>query len=805
MIYTHKLLFGILTVFHSLITLAQECNGTFTGRVLDESSHPVVGASVILSQQHQTGSITDDEGAFEFSGLCDGTYKVRVQYLGFETADFEITVTGNVSRIIHLREAVNQLKEVVVEDQLMHAEHAHNLSRLSIKQLSESAGKSLGESLKEITGVNSIQTGPGIFKPVIHGVHSQRVLILNHGIRQEGQQWGAEHAPEIDPFIASDIAVIKDASSIKYGTDAIGGVIIVNPAPLPETSEIGGYVSTVLQSNGRSGAISGMLEGGIQNRPGWGWRIQGTGKRTGDFHTATYNLTNTGIRELNFSAATGYHSEKAGFEVFFSHFASDIGILRGVSLGNQNDLQDAMERPVPLYTSSFSYDIDEPRQSVSHNLIKISGHLNLTNSELRLQYGFQNNRRKEYDFRIGDLSETPDLNLKLSTHSLETEWEYFKDGKWSLCTGITGIFQQNRKVFGTQRIPFIPDFNSISTGLFSVLKMNVSKWVIDLGVRYDYRYYSVAGYDYKNSLFRSSLNFGNLSATAGATMRWNSEQTLNLNLSTSWRPPHVAELYSVGTHQSAAANEYGFLLNDSTNEVLDIDDVSFKTEQAVKVVSTYQRRIGRISFEASPYANYIFNYIYLRPTGITQNIRGTYAYFRYSQTDALFLGLDLSATWHPRLYFTVVPRMSLLRASDVRNDDYLIFIPANRYEVALRYEKPTPRRISNFFVESKAKYVSRQNRAPTVVTVREINEAQQDGRDPFNGDKSNFDFMAPPPGYFLLNVSTGITIRTEKTQYELRLGSENLLNNSYREYTNRFRYYADDLGRNFVFSLKCIF
>jgi iron complex outermembrane recepter protein len=671
--------------------------------------------------------------------------------------------------------------------------------------LAESAGKPLGESLKEITGVNSIQSGPGIFKPVIHGVHSQRVLILNHGIRQEGQQWGAEHAPEIDPFIASDVSVIKDASSIKYGTDAIGGVIVVNPSPLPEREGIGGTISTIAQSNGRSGTISGMVEGGIKNREGWGWRLQGTAKRSGDFHTPQYSLTNTGVKELNFSAAAGYHNERKGFEVFFSHFATEIGILKGVSIGNQDDLEDAMERPVPLYTSSFSYEIDEPRQTVRHNLLKFSGHIKLPKSELRLQYGFQDNHRKEFDFRIGDLSETPDLNLRLHTHTVESEWEFFKSENWSICTGVTAMFQQNRKVFGTQKVPFIPDFNNLSGGLFGVTKMNLNKWVIDVGLRYDYRYYSVAGYDYKNSLFRSTLRFNNFSATAGATLLRRSNESLNLNVSSSWRPPHVAELYSVGTHQSAAANEYGFLLNDTTNEVLAIEDVSFKTEQAIKFVGTYQRRFGTLGIELSPYANYIFNYIYLRPAGITQNVRGTYTYFRYTQTDALFLGLDVSASWQVHRLIKVVPKISLLRASDERNNDYLVFIPSNRYEIALRYEKPSPGTVGNLFVESKGKYISRQNRAPRVITVGEINEAQEEGNDPFEGDNSNFDFMVPPSGYFLWNLSAGVSLRSEKNQYDIRIGSENLLNTTYREYTNRFRYYADDLGRNFIISVKCIF
>src|SRR5690606_16055597 len=110
------------------------------------------------------------------------------------------------------------------------------------------------------------------------------------------------------------------ASSIKYGTDAIGGVIVVNPAPLPEQPGIGGTLSVIGQSNGRSGTVSGMLEGGVNGFEGWGWRVQGTAKRTGDFKTATYYLTNTGIRELNFSGSVGYHDEQKGFEVFYSHF-----------------------------------------------------------------------------------------------------------------------------------------------------------------------------------------------------------------------------------------------------------------------------------------------------------------------------------------------------------------------------------------------------------------------------------------------------------------------------------------------------
>lgn len=800
---TRTVLLFFLLLLHGLAFSQQPCRERFSGTVQSETGEALPGAAIVLSSGGATAS--DSLGHFAFNTVCNGLLTVTVQYIGYKTRELKINIDGPVEKIITLAPETQQLQEVVVQETPALTEHSHNYAMLNEKQLAESSGKTLGESLKEIPGVNTIQSGPGIFKPVIHGVHSQRILILNYGIRQEGQQWGAEHAPEIDPFIASEIVVIKDASSIKYGTDALGGVIVVNPPPLPERNELGGSFSTVLQSNGRSGTASGMIEGGLGGYDGWGWRVQGTAKRAGDYRTPDYFLTNTGVKELNFSAAAGYHKQDAGFEVFFSHFQSELGILKGTSISNPDDLESAMEREPPQYTRGFSYSISEPRQEVSHNLLKLNGHLHTAHGELRMQYGFQNNNRKEFDLRRGSLSSIPSIDLQLNTHTLETEWETSKEDARSLCVGVTGMFQDNNNIFGTQRIPFIPNFTNVSGGAFAITKLFFRRWTADIGVRYDYRHYSVSGYDYKNTLYRSKLDFHNASATAGATIRLNDRQTFSTNLSSAWRPPHVAELYSLGTHQSAAAIEYGLLLNDSTNEVMDIKQVPFKIEQALKWVNTYQRSWDRLQVEVSAYANYIFNYIYLKPTGVTENVRGVFPYFRYTQTHALFLGVDLSAIWQLTPRIKVTPKASLLRASDERNHDYLMFIPSNRYEVAIRFEESKRFAVKDFYIESKVKYTARQNRAPRVISVRDINDAHEEGRDPFNGSTANFDFMAAPAGYALWNVSTGFSIHGKKVRYDLRAAAENILDTSYREYTNRFRYYADDLGRNFILSVKFIF
>jgi iron complex outermembrane receptor protein len=790
----------VLLIFFTVPVMAQQnCALTLSGSVSSATGESLPGATVVLGNG-VVSTVTDIHGHYRLTKLCAKPYHIKIQYVGFVSFEGDINLTENTTRDFKLEAEVAQLDEVVIRAHQAHTEHVHNAASLNAKQLTEAAGKSLGETIKEIPGVNTIQAGPGIFKPVIHGVHSQRILILNYGIRQEGQQWGAEHAPEIDPFIASNMVVIKDATAIKYGTDALGGVIVVNPPELPEKAGFGGKITSVAQSNGRAGTFSGYVEGGIKNHDGFGWRVQGTTKRAGDYHTPDYSLTNTGAKELNFSAAAGVHKEKYGVEVFFSRFSTDLGILKGTSVSNVEDLRNAMEREPPEYTANFSYTIGEPRQRVSHDLLKLNAHTERANGEWRLQYGFQNNKRQEFDFRRGNLQKTPALDLMLQTHTLETEWEQENASGRTLCVGITAVAQENANIPGTNRIPFIPNFVNYNGGVFGVAQKILGKWKLDAGLRYDYRFYRVKGFDYKNAYYEDELTFSNVSGTLGATANLKRDR-LDLSLSSAWRPPHVAELYSLGTHQSAAGIEYGLLLNPETNEVRGISDVDFKNEQAVKAIVTYSAMRKNVQVSISSFANLIANYIYLNPRGITENIRGSLPYFRYTQTDVLFIGLDASVLVNLSSEVKLVHNTSLLRANNQSNTGEMPFIAPNRFDWAVRWEKPFTSG-NQFFLESKARYVMQQKNGPRVITARQLVEASEQGIDLLENDTRNFDFMVAPDGYWLLNFSTGYSLKTGNSRLDFRFSVENALNQSYREYTNRLRYFADDLGRNFLLSVQ---
>jgi len=792
--------FLLCLAFQSTPVFAQQpCTYTLTGRVVTASGEVAVGASVLLAGTN-TGQQADLQGRFSFSGLCAGHHVIQIKLLGYSDQSVRITLPQSTAVVVTLASDDKVLEEIVVQEHVSHTETANNFQSLEGRALDETRGKSLGETLQSVAGVSTIQTGPSIFKPVINGLHSQRILILNNGIRQEGQQWGADHAPEIDPFIASNIVVIKDAGAIKYGTDALGGVVVVNPPDLPAEPGLGGELTMIGQSNGRSGTISGYLQGGSNRIKGFGWRVQGTGKKSGDFKSADYILSNTGFHELNFSAATGYHKNDLGIELFYSHFQTTLGVLRGSTTESAEDLENALEREPPQYTKSFTYSIQNPRQEVSHDLLKLNIHKHVGLNNYRLQYGFQSNARKEFDVRRGDLNSLPSINLRLYTHTLDAEWEH--TGSQLIQTiGLNGIMQDNNNIAGTKRIPFIPNFNNLSAGVFLVEKLTLETWTIDGGIRYDYRHYDVSGFDYKNAPYRGKLDFHNATFTLGATHHFSKAAQFITSVGSTWRPPHVAELYSFGRHQSAGAVEYGLLLDENTTEVRNIRDVNFKNEQALKWVNTYRYEQDKLAFEVTGYYNYIFNYIYLKPGGVTETFTGYTPYFRYSQTDASFLGADITTSYSVLPVLKLDARASILRVTDRRHpDDYIVFIPSNRYEVGARYELPTIGHLKRFYIEPRLKYTDKQRRAPQALSVAQLQQMADDGT-----TLPDFDFAAAPSSYFLLSMFAGIKVPFEHSSLDLRAGVTNALNEKYRDYSNRMRYYADDVGRNFTVAVKYAF
>ena len=399
-----------------------QCTLTLSGHVNDIETKEHLSDAVILIKELKLSSTTDKDGFYSFKGLCPGVYTLEVSHAGCVTAEKHIDLETDID----LAHAFTELSEVVVQGKSTGS--VLPASDIKGKALEATRGLSLAESIKKISGVSMLQTGSNIYKPVIHGLHSNRVLILNNGVRQEGQQWGNEHAPEIDPFIANRISVIKGASAIRYGADAIAGVILVEPKLLRHDPGIGSEVNTALFSNNRMGVLSVMLEGNSEKRPAFSWRVQGTAKRGGYAYTPNYWLANSSNEEYNFSATAGLKKQEWGTELFYSQFNTKLGIFAGSHIGNVTDLWNAiLSKDPPAYIKNvgFSYNIDRPYQDIQHQLLKVKTWKNTgAIGRLNLVVSGQYNNRQEYDQkRFASSSNAPQLDLSIATGIAELVWD----------------------------------------------------------------------------------------------------------------------------------------------------------------------------------------------------------------------------------------------------------------------------------------------------------------------------------------------------------------------------------------------
>ena len=796
----YSLLFSLLFLSGSLqAQLAPDCTASLTGQIQTGQPSPtsLPGATVYI-QSLQRGAVTDSTGHFRLTNLCPGTYTVEYRFVGFNTITEQIQLPLDSVRTITLTTDGVNLPGIDVTE---HRSEARQLlqaqTELSGVALDQTRGQSLGESLKNITGIYSIQTGPGISKPVIHGLYSNRILILNNGIRQEDQQWGSEHAPQVDQFVASRLTVIKGAASIRYGSDAIGGVILIEPKAMPSESGVHGEVNAVGASNGRMGATSAYLEGTIpagrfgKKLTGLSWRVQGTLKRAGYARTPDYFLENTSFRERNFSGDLHYDRSAPanrhwGAEVYYSQFNNRIGLFRGAQVGSLSDLYSAIARAEPIAQPGFSYDLGRPYQNVQHQLIKGRAYYRSDQfGALTFTAAQQQNVREEFDLLSFSRSETPELYLKLNTQTADLVWEHPPkrdrfDGIWSGSVGVNALTQGNVRRY----LFLIPNYRANALGGFAIERYARNRWVIEGGLRYDIRTLKAYFLDETtNQVFSRSHQWDNANGSIGFSYQIQSNLTFTTNFSTAWRAPNASDLYANGLHQSGVAYERG--------------NPNLKPEQAYNGNLALAYSGKRLTAEIGVFNNLINNYIYLKPDSVpTIRQRGAFPAYSYDQVRATFRGVDATVSYKLTEQLTLTSKTSLLWAYDKTNRNYLVLVPPNRTDNSIRYEfgARTPGRMSGLYVQVSGLAVARQNRVPAV------SSEVQNGVPIFRGD-----FALPPPGYFLVGAETGMNLQLANRPVSIILSGTNLLNTAYRDYLNRFRYFADEPGRNVSLKVKLSF
>ncbi|MCC2548189.1 TonB-dependent receptor [Hymenobacter sp. BT175] len=763
---------------------AAGCNLALAGRVADhETGQLLPGATARLLETNDV-SAADEFGNYHFH-VCPGLYHLEISFVGYRPETVEVRVSSATVRNFQLHPDAVLLQGALVRGQRVAAPVPQATATLSGSALQATRGQALGEALLKVSGVSAIQTGPSVFKPMIHGLHSNRVALFNNGVRQEGQQWGQEHGPEIDPFVAARLTVVKGAAAVRYGADAMGGVVLAEPAALPDSAGVSGEGHLVGASNNGLGAASFTLQGTAKQVPGLAGRVVGTVRRAGSAATPDYRIANSGLAEYSYAGTLGYERERWGTELFFSQYNARLGLYPLPENAR------AAQRNTPRVAQDFTYAINRGYQDLQHTLLKLRSFYRLgeRNGRLELTVAQQWDDRSEYDkFRPRNdataARNLPELDYRNATSTAELRWEPKPWGSVSGELGLSGTYQNNTYRPGSRF--FMPYYTNQALGLYGLGRWHPgARWLLEAGLRLDRRLLNTKRPTRPAGVFTVvEEDYGYFTPAASLGAMWDASPhvTLRADVSLNQRAPAANERASQGVHGGIYEEGYDI------SRLPGAPPLTPETARGLSLTASWHDN-PRFNGEVTLYQTSFDGYIYQTPIPEVLSVRGLFPSFRYQQTDARFRGADLLATFRLLPVLTLGVKAATVWERDITKDDYLILAPADRAETWLRYEQrasAAPRRVSGFYAQVGVQAVARQARTPR----------------PENGQ----DYQDPPAGYTLLNAEAGL-VAGAATRHPLSLSvsGTNLLNTRYRDYLNRYRYYLDELGRNVTVRLKLNF
>ncbi len=321
-----------------------------------------------------------------------------VRSLGY--AKQHVTLSPNAARPpiqIHLVPDAKILAEVQIDGAAIRttSTSSQTVTTITRNDLDQSAGGSFVDALTPVAGINAINTGVGIAKPVIRGMSYNRIMVNDQGVKQEGQQWGSDHGLEIDQFDVQQVEIIKGPASLRYGSDAMGGVINILPAPFPEAGQLQTEVKGIYQYNNNLRGVSAAAEG---NQQGWLYRVRYSHQDFDNYRVPadrfTYagfelpiydeRLRNTAGQERNFAFTTGLKRAWGQSTVKVSRFHQRVGLFPGaVGIPSGYQLQRYDQRR----------SIGLPRQDNTHWKVLWNTQYGWDRSTLEIDAGYQHNQR----------------------------------------------------------------------------------------------------------------------------------------------------------------------------------------------------------------------------------------------------------------------------------------------------------------------------------------------------------------------------------------------------------------------------
>ncbi|WP_343532557.1 TonB-dependent receptor [Pedobacter sp.] len=751
---------------------------------------------------HNSSAHTDAYGTAVLKNIPLGNDVLTVHAPGYADYEKHIQITASNKHIhVKLKPEVTELKTVEINSNsqnIRKSSEARSIDVIDQRFVQQHLGGSLMQTLDRLPGISNIGIGSGQSKPLIRGLGFNRVVVVDKGIKHEGQQWGADHGLEIDQFAAGEIEVIKGPSSFLYGADAIGGAINLKPINIAMEQGLGGSVNLIGKSNNNHYGTSINLFGSNKK---WFFDSRLTYQNYADYRVPTdtvyvydfavglhqHRLRNTAGRETGLHLSSGYIGERFKTSLHASNSYAKSGFF-----ANAHGLEP--RRVDQALHDRSNRDLLSPYQRVNHFKLISRTEFIHTNSKTEVELGFQRNFRQEFNHYVnhGYMPPIYPVDMSIPKH-LEREYDkfiYSGNLKHSfslhhhhLQIGLNTDHQDN-SISGWSFL--IPGFQQLNTGLFVYDKYVVNHQLILHGaLRYDYGHVQFERYD---DWFTSEQKEGNtttierLTRAASFSRDFNSfvwsagmnynpgKLGLKVNIGKSFRMPIAKELAANGVNYHYFSYEKG---NANLNA-----EVAYQADLGI----SYTEKQWAISF--SPFYNYFPNYIYLNPTPYHDYYYGAgNQVFEYTQSRVMRYGAELKVNYQllPSLSSEILGEyLYSEQLSGGKKGFTLPFSPAPSALLNLTWLPRLSDQLHHSYLSVDYRLTASQNN------------------------------IVPPekktPGYQVVNVQMGTTLNVSKQMFELNLQVQNLLNAKYLNHTSFYRLIElPEASRNIILSIKMPF
>lgn len=739
------------------------------GFVHDAENDSYLAAATVSLQPGDRHIQANENGFFSFNDLPVSNYMLTIRFIGYNDLNIPINLSKDTLMHLHLQSSSLLLSELTVT-----ASNGYNDERLSALPVAEinrdyllqNNSTNFVQTITSIAGISSMDIGAGFSKPVIRGLGFNRVAVVDKGVVQQNQQWGADHGLEIDQYDVDNVRVHKGPMSLFFGSDAIGGVIEIMPPVVPDEDMFWGDATLIGKSNNDLLGASVMAS---KKKGNLFFRGRATLQSYGDYRipadTIEYltwkmpvhdrRMKNTAGREYNLSFSTNYDNENFSSWLHISNINSKNGFYPGAH---------GIPSLYRLEPDESVRNIEMPFATSNHFKLIANIEWKLSNSNMmNLDLGYQNNHREEWsEFHTHNINEQPpaidpDLELQFKLNTFSANLRFVEDGirKWSKIIGASYEYQHNR--VGGYSFLF-PDFDRITVGAFWLNKYRLrERLTLTGGVRYDMG--KLDGEELSNS-------FSNLSGSAGIDFIINTNNSLKLNIGSSFRYPAANELASDGMHHGAFRHERG--------------NQDLKPEKGYQFDVDYQYQSDRLNIIFNPFVALFSNFIFLEPSGEWSDLPHAGQVYMYQQSEVFIAGGELMVEYLFNDNWKASSDLEYVYNINLNNDYPLPFSPPAAVTSDLTYSGEGRGAFSQYSFGVENRWVMDQNRIAR-------NEEMTSGTS-------------------LWNLSAQAHWSLGGRRYITQLRADNVFNSSFLNHLSFYRRLnAPEPGRNVQFIVKVLF